>query len=77
MDISGIALQGLEGAQGRFERAASRLSAAASSEPAAGDVMDLSQTAVNLLSAKNDFEGNLKIMAVADEMDRATIDMLG
>ena len=76
MDISAIGLQGLDGAQGRFDRAASKLSAAASPD-SSGDVADLSQAAVGLLSAKNEFEGNLKVVAVADEMERATIDMLG
>jgi hypothetical protein len=75
MDISAIALQGLEGAQGRFDSAASKLSLAASVQ-VTGDVTDLSQATVDLLAAKNDFEGNLKVAKIADEMERATIDML-
>jgi flagellar hook protein FlgE len=76
MGISAIALQGLEGAQSRFDSAASKLSSAALPISATRDVTDLSQATVNLLSAKNDFEGNLKIMQVADEMEQTTIDML-
>jgi flagellar hook protein FlgE len=76
MDISAIALQGLDGAQGRFESAASKLSSATLPVSATGDTTDLSQSTVDLLSAKNDFEGNLKVVQVADEMERTTIDML-
>jgi hypothetical protein len=76
MDVSAIALQGLEGAQNRFESAASKLSSAASPVPGTGDVTDISQATVGLLSAKNDFEGNLTVAKVADEMERTTIDML-
>ncbi len=74
MDISAIALQGVEGVQSRFERAASQLSRAAS--PAAGDVTDFSQTAVGLLSSKEDFEANLNVLKVADRMQRTAIDLL-
>lgn len=76
MGISAIALQGVESAQGKFESAASNLSLAASPAQSSGDVTDLSQATVDLLSAKNNFEGNLKVLKVADEMERVTIDML-
>jgi hypothetical protein len=76
MDIPVVALHGLEGAQGQFNRAASKLSAAASPTPSTADETDLSQAAVGLLAAKNDFEGNLKVLNVADQMERSTIDML-
>jgi hypothetical protein len=74
MDISAIALQGVEGAQSQFDRAASRFSPAAS--PASGDLTDLSQPAVDLLSAKDNFEANLKLLKVGDEMERTAIDLL-
>jgi hypothetical protein len=76
MDISAIALQGFEGAQGQFNRAASKLSTAASPTSTTADETDLSQAAVGLLAAKDDFEGNLKVLKVADQMERSTIDML-
>jgi hypothetical protein len=76
MDISAVALQGLEGAQGRFDSAASKLSSAALPVAVTGEVTDVSQATVDLLAAKNDFEGNLKVMRAADEMERATINIL-
>jgi hypothetical protein len=76
MDISAVALQGLEGAQGQFNRAASKLSTATSPSLSTADETDLSQAAVGLLAAKNDFEGNLEVLKVADQMERSTIDML-
>jgi flagellar hook protein FlgE len=76
MDISAVALRGLEGTQGQFNRSASKLSMAASPTSTTADETDLSQAAVGLLTAKNDFEGNLKILKVADQMERSTIDLL-
>jgi flagellar hook protein FlgE len=76
MDISAVALQGLESAQGQFNRAASHLSTAASSASATADETDLSQAAVGLLAAKSDFEANLNVLKVADQIERATIDLL-
>jgi flagellar basal body rod protein FlgC len=76
MNISAVALEGLEGAQEQFNRAASKLFTAASPTSPTADQTDLSQAAVGLLAAKNDFEGNLKVLKVADQMERSTIDML-
>jgi hypothetical protein len=73
MDISAVALQGLEGAQGQFDRAASKLSTAASPTSTTADETDLSQAAVGLLAAKNDFEGNLKALKVADQRPRRAL----
>jgi hypothetical protein len=76
MDISVVALQGLEKAQGELNRASSKLSTAASPTPNPPDETDLSQAAVDLLAAKNDTQGNLKVLKVAGQMDLSTIDML-
>ena len=72
MNISAIALQGLEQSQTHFEKAASQVAQAV--DPC--DSVDLSQAAVNLISAKNDFAANIKVAKVADEMERAILDML-
>ena len=77
MDLSAIALQGLEQAEVQFARASSQLaSAGAVSGDSAGDVVGLSQAAVALISAKDVFAANLEMMTVADRMERATVNLL-
>jgi hypothetical protein len=72
MDVSGIALQGLEQAQVQFDRAAQRVAA----QPT-GDAVSLSEEAVALLTAKSQFEANLGVMKMADRIDRIAINLLG
>ena len=74
MDISAIALGGLNQAQGNFEKAARRI---ASGGAASGDATDLASDTVSLISARNDFAANIKTLKVADEMQRTTLDLLG
>ena len=74
-----IPLAGLSRASADFNQAAGRI--ARSSVPiasAAGpaDNVDLSQEAVALLQAKNDFEANAKSVRVFDDMARSTLDMI-
>jgi len=77
MDLSGIALQGLEQAEVRFVRASSQLSSmGAVSADGTRDTVDLSQAAVALVLAKDDFAANLEMVKVADQMERATVDLL-
>jgi flagellar hook protein FlgE len=71
MQISAIALQGLERAQTQFDRSASRLA----SPPA--DTVDLSAEAVSLIAARNSFETNIKVLEVADKMRGAALNLLG
>ncbi len=75
MDVSSIALGGLQQAQGQVEKAASRISAAGSGSPA--DTVDLSQNMVALLSAKSEFSANLNVLKVADEMQKSLVSVLG
>ena len=70
MQISAIALQGLEKAQTQFDRSASRLAAA----PA--DTVDLSSEAVSLIAARNSFETNLKVLEIAAKMQSAALNLL-
>jgi hypothetical protein len=78
MGISGIALQGLDQAQGRFDQAAGQIASigASSDDGTDVDTVDLSQAAVSLLSAKNDFATSLKLLKIADEMQGQAIDIL-
>jgi hypothetical protein len=68
MQITAIALGGMERAGGRVDLAASRLSQAADPE-AGGDIVDLSQEIVSLLEARTDFQTQVKVMQTAQEMD--------
>jgi flagellar hook protein FlgE len=71
MDISAIALGGLQTAQSNFERAAARLATADVS-----DTVDLSTAAVDLITARNQFEANIKVMHTANETFKKTLDLL-
>lgn len=73
MDVSGITLNGLERAQTAFESAAAKVGNPASSE----DSVSLSSGAVALIQAKDDFSANIAAAKVADEMTKATIDLIG
>lgn len=77
VDISAIALQGLEQAESQFALAASQLSSAGIAPSAgAGDTVDLSEAAVALISAKDDYASNVATMKIADDMVRETISLL-
>lgn len=79
VELSAIALQGLDQAQGQFNRASAQIATSFSTPSAntGGDIVDLSQAAVGLLSAKSDFDANLKVVRVGDEMERTTLALLG
>jgi hypothetical protein len=79
VDISAIALQGLETSQAQFDQAAGRLASLGSPSPEAAsvDTVDLSAQTISLLSAKNAFEMNISVMKVANEMQARLIDLLG
>jgi flagellar hook protein FlgE len=73
MQISSVALGGLDSAEAQFNGAASKIAAA----PASPDTVDLSSSAVSLLNAKDGYEANLKTLEVADDMTKQTLDLLG
>jgi hypothetical protein len=79
VDISAIALQGLETSQAQFDQAAGRLASVGSPSPgtASVDTVDLSAQTISLLSAKNAFELNLSVMKIANEMQSHLVDLLG
>jgi len=78
MDISAIALQGLQQAEAQLDQAATSIASfgAASPEGAGLDTVDLSAEVVALLSAKNQSAANLGTLKVADEMQKAVIDLI-
>ena len=78
MDVLTSALGGLDRAQEKFDLAAGKL--ASNTLPSSGggptDIVDLSEAAVSLVTARNDFAANLQAVKTADEMQRDTINLL-
>ena len=78
MDLSAIALQGLDQAEVQLEAAATRLASTGAPSPDGAnlDTVDISAEMVALLSAKNLFSANLATLTVADKVQKHTIDLL-
>jgi flagellar hook protein FlgE len=72
MDVSSIAIGGLDQAQSQLESAARQI---ANSAPP--DTVDLSQQAVSLLQAGTDFQANLATIKANDQMLQSLFDVLG
>jgi hypothetical protein len=78
MQITAIALQGLNQAQSQVEQAGRQLaSIGAETDPGSSDAVSLSDAAVSLISGKNQFATALKLVQAADEMERQTINLMG
>ena len=79
MDVSAIALSGLQQAQSQFEQSAAKVASAGATASTGGmptDTVDLSAEMVAQLSAKNQFSANLSMLKTADQMMKSTIDLL-
>ena len=78
VDISSIALQGLQQAQSQFDSSAQRLASIGSQTPdgANVDTVSLSTEAVSMLAAKNQFAANINVLKVADEMQKSVVNLL-
>jgi flagellar basal body rod protein FlgG len=78
MDLSAIALQGLDQAEVQLEAAATRLANAGALSPDGTnvDTVDLSAEMVALLSAKNLFSVNLATLRAANEVQKNAIDVM-
>jgi flagellar hook protein FlgE len=77
MDISAIAIQGLNQADSQLQQAATAI-ASAGTQSAAGsnlDTVDLATEMVELLSARTLFAANLKTLSVASEIEKSAIDL--
>ncbi|HSP67887.1 MAG TPA: flagellar basal body rod C-terminal domain-containing protein, partial [Bryobacteraceae bacterium] len=72
VQISTIALSGMDRAQSQLEGTARRLARG----PSQTDSTDLSANMVALLKVRNDFAANTKTLKAADEMKRRVIDIL-
>jgi flagellar hook protein FlgE len=77
MDLSAIALQGLQQAQVQLGNAATRLAGAGASPGGANlDIVDLSTEMVALMSAKTDFSVNLSLLKTVDQIQKDAIDLM-
>ena len=84
MDLSSIALRGLDQAQTRLERAAVGVADITRGSPDNApidtvdtvDTVDLSTAMVSLLSTQNDVKANIKLLKIANDMQRQVIDLL-
>jgi hypothetical protein len=79
VEISAIALQGLERAQSGFEQSAARLAtpATAAANAQSADIVSLSKEAVTMLVSRNEFSANLQVLKTAAEMEREALNLLG
>ena len=78
MDLSAIALQGLEQGQAQLEQAAARLAGAGAESPDGAnlDTVELSAEIVALMSAKTQFSANLSTLKTADEIQQNALDLM-
>jgi hypothetical protein len=78
MEISAIALQGLNQAQAQVEHAGGRLASigANSGDGTLVDTADLTDATVSLLAGKNAFAANIQLLKVADQMQSKAINLL-
>jgi len=78
MDLSAIALQGLDQAQVQLQNAATRLASAGAESPdgAGLDTVDLSADIVALMSAQNQYSANLSTLKTADQIQKNTINLV-
>ena len=78
MDLSAIALQGLEQGQVQLENAATRLAGAGAESPDGAnlDTVELSAEIVALMSAKTQFSANLSTLKTADQVQQNALDLM-
>jgi hypothetical protein len=78
MDVSAIALQGLQQAGAQLEQAAATIASFGASTPAGAnlDVVDLSSAIIALSSAQTQSSLNISTLKVADQMQKSVIDMI-
>ena len=71
MDVTAIALSGLQAAQQTLETTSRRI--ASPQQP--GDVVDLSTDMVALIEANRQFAANAKVIQTAEQMQKHTLDL--
>jgi flagellar hook protein FlgE len=74
MDLSSIALQGLQQADDRLQQASTRLASVGSDGDV--DTVSISAEMVALLSAKNEYMTNVRALKTGDEVQQAALDIM-
>jgi flagellar hook protein FlgE len=64
-------LAGMQSAESTVNRVATKVASSGFN----GDQVDLSQEAVSLMSAQNDFASNVKVVQTMDEMNQSLLDI--
>ena len=75
MDITAVALQGLQEAQARLDKAAVNLSRL-SIDAASGDSVDLSSEVIALIATQAQVETNVAAARSANELEQKLLDVL-
>jgi flagellar hook protein FlgE len=77
MDISAIALQGMEKAETLLGNTANKVANTGTSPGGANlDTVDLSKEMVALMTAATDFSANASVLKTADQMEKQTTDLI-
>jgi flagellar hook protein FlgE len=69
------ALNGMQRAETQLDGTATRMARLVAAPNS--DRVDLSAEAVRILAARNEFEANVKIAQVGDEMQQSTLSLIG
>jgi hypothetical protein len=77
MDLLGTVQPGLMQARTQFDLAAMDVTQASLPTQTPSDSVSLSDAAVSLLTAKNQFQTELSVAHVADQMDQGALNLLG
>ncbi|HUA14666.1 MAG TPA: flagellar basal body rod C-terminal domain-containing protein [Verrucomicrobiae bacterium] len=79
MDVSTIALQGLQQAERQLnDAAAAAVNAGAGPSSGSGtDVVELSKAMTDLMSAQNVYEANLATLRTADQIEQRLVNVTG
>jgi flagellar hook protein FlgE len=73
MDVTSVALSGMQNAQNTLQKSAERL---ASVSPENSDSVELSSQMVAMLSARNQYQTNAAVVRTADDLSKKVLDML-
>ena len=78
MDISAIALQGLQQAEAQLQKVAAKLASYGASSPDGSnvDTVDLSAEMVAMIAAKNQAMVDLKTLDTAAEIQKSLVDLM-
>jgi hypothetical protein len=76
MNVAGTALTAMAAATQQLNDVADRVARSASPDPAQFDTVDISAEAVKLLSARSAFEVAVRVARIANETEKAVLDLL-